>query len=64
VVAPLIEQAAVRLKPGGGLLIEISPMIAAEVEELVRRQPLLELGATIKDLAGHARVVQATRKRN
>ena len=36
VIAPLIEQAATRLKPGGALLIEISPMIAAEVEQLIR----------------------------
>jgi release factor glutamine methyltransferase len=62
VVAPLIEQSAQRLKPGGGLFIEISPMIAAEVERLVREQPSLELGPTIKDLARLARVVQATRR--
>jgi release factor glutamine methyltransferase len=61
VIAPLIEQAATRLKPGGTLLIEISPMIAAKVEQLVRDQPALELGPTIKDLAGHARVIYATR---
>ena len=46
VIAPLIEQAASRLKPGGVLLIEISPMIAGEVEQLVRQQPALELGPT------------------
>ena len=60
VIAPLIEQAAPRLKPGGALLIEISPMIAAAVEQLVGQQPSLELGPTIRDLAGHARIVQAT----
>ena len=42
VIAPLIEQAAARLKPGGALLIEISPMIAAEVEQLIRNTPALE----------------------
>jgi release factor glutamine methyltransferase len=62
VIAPLIEQSAVRLKPGGGLLIEISPMIAQAVEGLIAAQPALELGPTIKDLAGHARVVQAVRR--
>jgi release factor glutamine methyltransferase len=61
VVAPLIEQSVSRLKAGGGLFIEISPMIAADVEKLVREQPMLEVGPTIKDLAGLARVVQATR---
>ena len=39
VIAPLIEQAAARLKPGGLLFIEISPMIAAEVEQLIRDTP-------------------------
>jgi release factor glutamine methyltransferase len=61
VVAPLIKQSAIRLKPSGALLIEISPMIAGEVEQLIREQPSLDLGATIRDLAGHARIVQATK---
>ena len=64
VIAPLIEQAAPRLKPGGALLIEISPMIAAAVEQLIRQQPSLELGPTLRDLAGHARIVQATRRKD
>ncbi len=62
VVAPLIEQAASRLKPGGTLLIEVSPMIAGEVEQLIRQQTSLELGQTIRDLAGHPRVVQAIKR--
>jgi release factor glutamine methyltransferase len=62
VIAPLIEQSTVRLCPGGLLLIEISPMIAAIVEQLVRDQPSLELGKTIRDPAGHARVVQARQR--
>jgi release factor glutamine methyltransferase len=62
VIAPLIEQSVPRLKPGGALLMEISPMIVAEVEQLVRNQAEFELGPTIKDLAGHARVIQAVRK--
>lgn len=61
VISPLIEQSVRRLKPGGGLFIEISPMIAGEVERLVSEQPILSLEPTIKDLAGLARVVQATR---
>jgi release factor glutamine methyltransferase len=63
VIAPLIEQSVPRLKQGGALLMEISPMIAAEVEHLIRGQPALELGPTSKDIAGHARVIQATRKK-
>jgi release factor glutamine methyltransferase len=64
VIAPLIEQAALRLKPGGMLFIEISPMIAMQVEALVGAQASLELGPTIKDSAGHARIVQAKRRNN
>jgi len=55
----LIPQAAERLNAGGVLLIEISPMIAEKVEQIVRDNPALELRPTIRDLAGHARVVQA-----
>jgi release factor glutamine methyltransferase len=63
VIAPLIEQSAVRLNPGGALLIEISPMVAAEVEQLICDQPQLQLGPTIKDLAGHVRVIQAIQRK-
>jgi release factor glutamine methyltransferase len=62
VVEPLIAQAAERLRPNGVLLIEISPMIAAAVEELVHKQPVFDLATTIRDHAGHARVIQATKK--
>jgi release factor glutamine methyltransferase len=61
VIAPLISQSAERLQSGGALLIEISPMIAAKVEDLVRANGSLELLPTIRDAAGHARVIQATR---
>lgn len=59
VIKPLIEQASDRLKTGGTLLIEISPMLAAAVEQLVDQAPTLTLGTTICDLAGHKRVVHA-----
>lgn len=59
VIERLLPAAAQRLKPGGSLLIEISPMIAERVEGLIRQTPLLEPRPTIKDLAGHARVVEA-----
>jgi release factor glutamine methyltransferase len=61
VIAPLIGQAAERLRPGGVLLIEISPMIAEKVEQLVRGNSALELLPTLRDLGGLARVVQAHR---
>lgn len=61
VIEPLITQAAGRLNPGGLLLIEISPMIAATVEELVRASDQFELLPTIRDSANLARVIQAVR---
>lgn len=59
VIARLIEQAAPRLRPGGTLLIEISPMIHDAVKQLVEARDGLTLQPTIKDLAGHNRVIQA-----
>lgn len=62
VIERLIPQAAERLRPGGGLLLEISPMLQKRVEALVAADERLELGLTVKDSAGLARVVQAARK--
>ena len=61
VIERLIPQAAERLKPGGSLLMEISPMIDARVRELLQQNGQFEVRPTIKDLAGHARVVEARR---
>ena len=57
-----MPQAAERLRPGGWLLIEISPMIVERVEQLRRRDAGLERRPTLKDLAGLPRVVQAQRR--
>lgn len=62
VIERLVPQAAERLVSGGWLLLEVSPVIHADVESLVKADPRWELGPTIKDAAGHARVVQARRK--
>lgn len=56
----LLEQAAQRLKPGGWLLFEISPMIADKVLALLDRSRWTEPTIT-KDLSGHARVVAVSR---
>lgn len=61
VIAPLVEQSAGRLKQGGALLIEISPMIASDVATIIAGMPGLKPGPTIRDLAGHERIVQATK---
>jgi release factor glutamine methyltransferase len=62
VIERLIPQAAERLRPGGWLLMEISPTIVGRVEQRLEADPRLELKPTQKDLAGLARVVQARRK--
>jgi release factor glutamine methyltransferase len=62
VIAPLLQQAAERLKPGGILFVEISPMIAERVEQLIRENSALELLPTLRDLAGHPRVVQGIKQ--
>jgi release factor glutamine methyltransferase len=61
IIARLIPQAAERLKVGGYLLMEVSPLIAAAVVELVAKSQSFEPAAVLKDLAGLSRVVQAKR---
>jgi release factor glutamine methyltransferase len=55
----LIPQAAQRLKPGGLLILEISPMIADRVIDLFAADGHFEPATAVKDLAGHVRVVQS-----
>ena len=62
VIERLIPQAAQRLRAGGSLLLEISPMLQQRVEALIRAEERLTLGTTIKDLANLPRIVQARRK--
>ncbi|HEY1598160.1 MAG TPA: peptide chain release factor N(5)-glutamine methyltransferase [Pirellulales bacterium] len=62
IIQRLISQAAERLIPGGWLLTEISPMIEADVRQLLENDTHFDQISTIKDLAGLARVVQARRK--
>ncbi|HWC89316.1 MAG TPA: peptide chain release factor N(5)-glutamine methyltransferase [Pirellulales bacterium] len=62
VIERLIPQAAQRLKPGGWLLVEISPTIEPAVRELLAAEPAFEPPASIKDLAGQFRIVQACRR--
>jgi release factor glutamine methyltransferase len=62
VIARLIPQAAERLRSGGSLLLEISPMLQQRVEALVGSDDRFTPAPTVKDLAGLPRVVQARRK--
>jgi len=62
VIERLLPQAVQRLRSGGHLLMEISPMIHGEVQELLAATPGLEPGPTVKDLARLPRVVVAKRR--
>ena len=62
VIERLIPQAAARLRPGGHLLMEISPMIHDAVLSLIEADGHFEIGPTIKDLARLPRVVQARKR--
>lgn len=59
VIERLIPQAAERLAPGGWLILEVSPLIALRVVELIAADGRFEAAAVAKDLAGLARVVKA-----
>ena len=60
-IARLIPQAAEHLRPGGWLLLEISPMIEAAVRQLLDRDGRFQSVQTIKDLAGLPRVIKGQR---
>ena len=59
VIERLIPQAAERLLPRGLLVLEVSPMIAERVVELITADGRFEPAKIVKDLAQQARVVQA-----
>jgi release factor glutamine methyltransferase len=61
VIARLIPQAAERLRDGGWLILEISPMIHQSVVALIAADGRFDAAATKKDLSGLARVVFAKR---
>jgi release factor glutamine methyltransferase len=61
VIERLVSTAAERLAPGGWLLIEAGPAVAADVEAILAAAPGLTRGQTLKDLAGLPRLFQARR---
>ncbi len=58
----LIPQAAERLKSGGWLLFEVSPMIEGAAQALLEADTRFTVGPTVKDLAQQPRIVQGQRK--
>ena len=61
VVERLVAAALAALAPGGWLLVEIGPAVVAAAEAAIARQPGLMPEATLKDMAGLPRIVQARR---
>ncbi|QDV33222.1 peptide chain release factor N(5)-glutamine methyltransferase [Tautonia plasticadhaerens] len=62
VVSRLIEQAAPLLKPGGHLILEIGSDQEQPVRDLLGSFPELEPAPTVRDGAGHPRVIRARRR--
>ena len=61
IIARLVVDAASRLRNGGQLIIEFSPMIADASTQLIKQTGCYEEPKFIKDLAGHRRVMSARR---
>ena len=59
VVTRLAATAAERLAPGGWLVVEIGPSVAAAAEAALAAVPGLVPGPTLPDMAGLPRIVQA-----
>lgn len=59
VIERLVPEAASRLRPGGWLVLEISPMIESAVHQIIARDGRFQETKTLPDLAGLPRVVQA-----
>ena len=62
VIARLTPQAAERLRPGGWLILEISPMIERQVHDCIAASGQFQTPLTVRDLAGRPRVVKAQRR--
>ena len=60
-IARLIPQAAERLKPGGWLILEVSPLVAEAVVKLVADSKFFDPASLSKDLAGLVRVLKVQR---
>lgn len=61
IIANLVAQAATRLRSGGWLILEVSPMIASAVTTMLAHAPQFDDVSTTPDLAGLPRVVSARR---
>lgn len=62
IIARLIPQAAERLLPGGRLILEMSPIVASQVQDLLAADGRFEPARIIKDLSGLPRIASAVRR--
>lgn len=62
IVRRIIDEGRGRLKSGGAMLLEISSEQAPVVEELFAQAGVFDSAVTVKDLAGHSRVVWARKQ--
>lgn len=62
VIERILQEAPDRLRPGGRLILEISPMIAEACQALADRGGELTDPQIIKDLSGHKRILSLQRK--
>ncbi len=62
IIQRLVPAAALRLQPGGSLIMEVSPMIERRTHEIIQAHGGYAAPRTLKDLAGLARVVVAKRQ--
>jgi release factor glutamine methyltransferase len=62
IIERLLPQAATRLSGDGWLLLEISPMIEAALQQIVEEAPEWETMEVVKDLAGLPRVARLRRR--
>ncbi|MCO6453894.1 MAG: peptide chain release factor N(5)-glutamine methyltransferase [Pirellulaceae bacterium] len=62
VIARLVPQAADHLVAGGALVLEISPMLAERVCDLLRADPRWSAPTLVRDLAGLSRVVRVLKQ--
>ena len=62
VISRLVQQSAQRLVTNGFLIFETSPIIFDRCLEIVRSDPSFCEPKTIKDLAGHRRIIQVRKQ--
>lgn len=62
VYARIVPQSVERLKPGGRLILEVGPTVAAGVEALIDSCPDLQRTPTLRDHEGRPRVALADRR--